>query len=103
MFSLTPATRHASMVKTSAARACRICLKMTRFATCSPTAMRTGWTASRMAARPRISSGLVGSSTQDGFHGASAEIAAVACPTPQRWFASIAMRTSGPTACPGQR
>ena len=70
MFSLTPATRQASIVRKSAARACRICLKTTRLATCSPTAIRTGWTASpdggqaenliRAASAPRPSTGRTG-------------------------------------------
>ena len=45
------------------ASACMSCLNMTRFWTCSPVAIRTGLTARRMAAWPRMSSGLVGSST----------------------------------------
>ena len=71
---------------------------MTRLATCSPTATLTGATAARIAARPRISSGLVGSSTQYGSQGASALIAAIASATPHRWFASTAIRMPGPTA-----
>jgi len=72
------------MFSTSAAPACRICLKITRLATCSPTATLIGPIASRIRARPRISSGLVGSSTQYGSHGAIAAIAAIACSIPQR-------------------
>ena len=51
-----------------------------------------------MTARPRISSGLVGSSTQYGCQGAIAAIAASAWATPQRWFASTAILMPGPTA-----
>ena len=42
MFSLTPATRQASICMMSIAPACRSCLKITRFVTCSPVATRTG-------------------------------------------------------------
>lgn len=86
------------MVSTSAARACRICLKITRLATCSPTATLAGAAAARILARPRISSGLVGSSTQYGSQGASAVTAAVAWAIPHRWLASTAILTPGPTA-----
>ena len=66
MFSLTPATRHASICRKSSAPAWSSCLKMTRLATCSPAAIWTGATAARIRCRPRTSSGLVGSSTQYG-------------------------------------
>ena len=72
-------------------------MKITRLATCSPTAILTGAIARRILARPRISSGLVGSSTQYGSQGASAAIAASASATPQRWLASTAILMSGPT------
>ena len=63
-FSFTPPTRQASICTTSRAPACISCLKITRFCTCSPVATRIGAMADRIAAWPRTSSGLVGSSTQ---------------------------------------
>lgn len=45
-----------------------------------------------------MSSGLVGSSIQCGSYGASAVIHFTASATSQRWLASTAIRTSGPTA-----
>ena len=61
-FSLTPATRHASICMTSMARAWRNCLNTTRLAACSPLATLTGRTTCLIAATPRVSPGLVGSS-----------------------------------------
>src|SRR6185437_10711784 len=54
--------------------------------------------AARILARPRISSGLVGSSTQYGSQGARAAMAASASATPHRWLASTAILMPGPTA-----
>ena len=71
MFSLTPATRHASICITSIASTCSSCLKITRLAPCSPVAIRIGATAERIAAWPRMSFGLVGSSTQARLNPAS--------------------------------
>src|ERR1035437_4301336 len=51
MFSLTPATRHASICMMSIAPAWRSCLKTTRLETCSPVATGIGLTARRAAAR----------------------------------------------------
>ena len=83
MFSLTPATRHASICMTSIASACSSCLKITRLATCSPVATRIGLTARRIAAVPRMSSGLVGSSIHTGGTCASARTHGMAVGTSQ--------------------
>ncbi len=50
-----------------------------------------------ISAWARMSSGLVGSSTHATSKGRSRSIHATASSTSQRWFASIAIRTSGPT------
>ena len=71
---------------------------MTRFWTCSPVATRTGATACRIVAWPSTSSGDVGSSIQYGSYPASRRTQSTASATSQRWLASMAMRTSGPTA-----
>lgn len=97
MFSFTPATRHASICITSIAWAWSSCLNSTRFATCSPDATRTGATARRIAAVPRMSSGLVGSSIHAGRNGASSRTQPTAVGTSHTWLASIAMPMSGPT------
>ena len=86
--SLTPPSRQQSSWQTSIAPSCSSCLKTTRFCTCSPVATRTGATASRMRAWPRMSSGLVGSSIHHGSTSRSAPIASIACSTPHAWFAS---------------
>ena len=64
MFSFTPPTLVASICRMSREPAASICLKTTRLATCSPVATSTGATPARIAAWPRTSSGLVGSSIQ---------------------------------------
>ena len=69
---------------------------MTRFWTCSPVATRIGATPRAMAAWPRTSSGLVGSSIQYGSNRARAPIQSIASATSQRWFASIIRRWPGP-------
>ena len=71
---------------------------MIRFCTCSPVATRIGATARAIAAWPRTSSGLVGSSIQYGSNGRSRSIHAIAEPTSQRWFASTASIRSGPSS-----
>ena len=53
-------------------------------------------TARAIAAWPRMSSGLVGSSIQYGSNGARRAIQSIASPTSQRWFASTASIRSGP-------
>ena len=80
------------------APACSNCLNITGLWPCSPVATRIGSIASRMRARPRTSSGEVGSSIQYGSNGASARIQPIASSTPQTWLASTAMGTCGPTA-----
>ena len=62
--SLTPARRHASIWQTSIASAWRSCLNTIRLCACSPVAtpIPCGFSARRMAACPRMSSGAVGSS-----------------------------------------
>ncbi len=102
MFSLTPATRAASICTKSTAPAWSSCLNTTRLATCSPVATRTGCPA-RTAACARTSSGLVGSSIQYGSKGASARIQSTASATSQRWLASTAIRMPGPTASRASR
>ena len=72
------------------------CLNMIRLWTCSPVATRMGATPRAIAAWPRMSSGLVGSSIQYGSNGASRAIHSMAVPTSQRWFASTASMWSGP-------
>ena len=69
---------------------------MIRLWTCSPVATRIGATARAIAAWPRMSSGLVGSSIQYGSNGASCAIQSIATPTSQRWLASTASIRSGP-------
>jgi len=62
--SLTPARRHESIWQTSIASAWRSCLNTIRLCACSPVAtpIPCGFSARRMAACPRMSSGAVGSS-----------------------------------------
>jgi hypothetical protein len=62
--SLTPARRHESIWQTSIASAWKSCLNTIRLCACSPVAtpIPCGFSARRMAACPRISSGAVGSS-----------------------------------------
>ncbi len=98
MFSFTPATRAASIWSTSMAPACSSCLNITRFCTCSPVATGMGATPRAMAACPRMSSGLVGSSIQAMPYGARCDIHSMASCTSHRWLASTAILMSGPTA-----
>ena len=62
--SLTPARRHESIWQTSIASAWKSCLNTIRLCACSPVAtpIPCGFSARRMVACPRISSGAVGSS-----------------------------------------
>ena len=62
--SLTPARRHESIWQTSIASAWRSCLNTIRLCACSPVAtpIPCCFSARRMAACPRTSSGAVGSS-----------------------------------------
>jgi hypothetical protein len=98
MFSLTPATRVASIWSTCTPPDWRSCFAITRLAMCSPVATGTGATSRAMRACPRMSSGLVGSSIQARSNSASLEIHPIAWSTSQRWLASTAIRMSGPTA-----
>ena len=66
MTSFTPPRRAASIWQTAIASAWNSCLNITRLWTCSPVATRIGATARAIAAWPRMSSGLVGSSIQYG-------------------------------------
>ncbi len=61
---------HASIWQIAIASAWNSCLNMTRLWTCSPVATRIGATARAIAAWPRMSSGLVGSSIQYGSNSA---------------------------------
>ena len=72
-------------------------MNITRLATCSPVATGTGRTACLIAAKPRMSDGLVGSSIQAGRTGASSRIQAIAAATSQTWLASMAMAMLSPT------
>ena len=56
------------------ASAWKNCLKVTWLATCSPVATRMGAMARAMAAWPRMSSGLVGSSIKSGSNSASSSM-----------------------------
>ena len=69
---MTLASRAASSWQKSMASAWNICLNSTRFMPCSPVATPIGATARRIAAWPRMSSGLVGSSIHSGLNSASA-------------------------------
>ena len=69
---------------------------MIRLWTCSPVATRIGATPRAIAACPRMSSGLVGSSIQYGSNRARRAIHSIACSTSQRWLASTASIRSGP-------
>src|SRR5918992_338297 len=72
--SLTPPSRQASIWQTPIPPACRNCLNITRFWQCSPVATAIGATARAIAACPRTSSGLVGSSIQRTSVGADLEL-----------------------------
>ena len=78
------------------ASAWNICLKSTRFMPCSPVATPIGADRRRIAAWPRMSSGLVGSSIQHGSKWASALIHSMASATSQTWLASIIRFASRP-------
>ena len=71
-------------------------MKTTRFWQTSPVATPTGATARAIAAWPRTSSGLVGSSIQYGSKPASAFTCRIASGTSQHWFASSMSRRPGP-------
>ena len=73
------------------------CLKTTRFWHISPVATRSGATASRIARCPSTSSGLVGSSMNQGLAKARAPRCRIAWSTSQTWFASIISFRSGPS------
>jgi hypothetical protein len=73
------------------------CLKRMRFWHISPVATLTGETASRILRCPSISSGLVGSSTNQGSAKARSRIQSIASSTSQTWLASTICLSSGPT------
>ena len=94
--SLTPPMRQASICTTSMASRMMNCLNMMRFWHISPVATCMGLIASRMARCASTSSGLVGSSINQGLANANSFTQAIASSRSQIWLASIIKLRSGP-------